>query len=202
MRWVLIRHGQTQGNLEHRYIGCRTDEPLCAAGREALRLRRYPEVSRMFASPMRRCIETAAILYPGMTPELVPDFRECDFGAFEGKNYAELNGRADYQAWIDSGGELPFPGGESRAAFAWRCARAFERLCVQSLQEDCALIVHGGTIMAIMERVAFPRGRYFDYQVKPGEGFLLNPGGTYQKLVSAYRAESNTMQQASKSLLL
>ena len=29
MRWVLIRHGQTQGNLEHRYIGCRTDEPLC-----------------------------------------------------------------------------------------------------------------------------------------------------------------------------
>ena len=85
MRWVLIRHGQTQGNLEHRYIGCRTDEPLCAAGREALRLGRYPAVSRVFASPMRRCIETAAMLYPGILPQPVPGFRECDFGAFEEK---------------------------------------------------------------------------------------------------------------------
>ena len=195
MRWVLIRHGQTQGNLEHRYIGCRTDETLCAAGREALRLHRYPAVSRVFASPMRRCVETAAILYPGIRPEIVPDFRECDFGVFEGKNYAELSGRSDYQAWIDSGGELLFPGGESRAAFAARCVRAFERLPAQDFREDCALIVHGGTIMAIMERAAVPKGRYFDYQVKPGEGYLLNPDGTYQKLMNDHRMELKTMQQ-------
>ena len=182
MRWVLIRHGQTQGNLEHRYIGCRTDEPLCAAGRETLRLRRYPEVSRVFASPMRRCVETAAILYPGIRLEIVPDLRECDFGAFEGKNYAELSCRADYQAWIDSGGAMPFPGGESRAAFSARCVRAFERLRAQAFQEDCALIVHGGTIMAIMERYALPKGGYFGYQVGNGEGFVLNPDGTYEKL--------------------
>ena len=61
MRWVLIRHGQTQGNLERRYIGCRTDEPLCAAGREALRVCRYPAVSRVFASPMRRCVVCSAL---------------------------------------------------------------------------------------------------------------------------------------------
>ena len=181
MRWVLIRHGQTQGNLEHRYIGCRTDEPLCAAGREALRLGRYPPASRVFASTMRRCIETAAILYPGIQAELVPDFRECDFGAFEGKHYTELSGRSDYQAWIKSGGALPFPGGESRAAFAARCVRAFERLRAQDFREDCALIVHGGTIMAIMEQ-AVPEGRYFDYQVGNGEGFVLSPDGTHERL--------------------
>ena len=182
MRWVLIRHGQTQGNLEHRYIGCRTDDPLCAAGREALRLGRYPPASRVFASTMRRCIETAAILYPGIQAELVPDFRECDFGAFEGKHYTELSGRSDYQAWIKSGGALPFPGGESRDAFAARCVRAFEHLRDQAFQEDCALIVHGGTIMAIMERFALPRRGYFDYQVSNGEGFVLNPDGTHEKL--------------------
>ena len=182
MKWVLIRHGQTQGNLEHRYIGCRSDEPLCAAGREALRICRYPAVSCVFASPMRRCVETAAILYPGIRPEIVPDFRECDFGAFEGKSYAELSGRADYQAWIDSGGALPFPGGESREAFASRCVRTFERLRAQDFREDCALIVHGGTIMAIMERIALPKGGYYDYQVSNGEGFVLNPDGTYETL--------------------
>ena len=182
MRWVLIRHGKTQGNLERRYIGGRTDEPLCEAGRAALRLRRYPAVSRVFASPMRRCIETAAILYPGILPEIVPDFRECDFGAFEGKSYVELSGRTDYQAWIDSGGARPFPGGESRAAFAARCVRAFERLRAQDVREDCALIVHGGTIMAIMERYALPKGGYYDYQVGNGEGFVLSPDGTHERL--------------------
>ncbi len=183
MSVVLIRHGQTQGNLEHRYIGCRTDEGLCGAGVAALRAKEYPPVKRVFASPMKRCLETAAILYPGIDPEIVPDFRECDFGAFEGMNYAELNGRADYQAWIDSGGELPFPGGESRASFAERCAGAFESLMPRLWEADCALIVHGGTIMAIMEKNARPRAGYFDFQRPCGAGYILEASGAYRLLL-------------------
>lgn len=180
MKWVLIRHGQTQGNLEHRYIGCRTDEPLCEAGVTALLRCTRPAVGKVFASPMRRCLETAALLYPGVPVEVIDDFQECDFGEFENKNYAELNGRADYQAWIDSGGEMPFPGGESRAAFAQRCVAAFEKICQQ--QVDCALIAHGGTLMAIMERFAHPKGGYYDFQVKNAEGFILYDDGSYQPL--------------------
>lgn len=66
MKWVLIRHGQTQGNTEHRYIGCGTNEPLCAQGVEMLKCRAYPNVQRVFASPMLRCRETAAMLYPNI----------------------------------------------------------------------------------------------------------------------------------------
>ena len=101
MRWILIRHGKTKGNLEGRYIGCRSDEPLCPEGTEELEQGMYPAVSRVYTSPMRRCLETAELLYPGVPTEIIPEFRECDFGEFEGKNYAELNGRADYQAWMD-----------------------------------------------------------------------------------------------------
>ena len=68
------------------------------------------------------------------------------------------------------------------ASFAARCVRAFEHLRDQAFQEDCALIVHGGTIMAIMERFALPRRGYFDYQVSNGEGFVLNLDGTHEKL--------------------
>ena len=67
------------------------------------------------------------------------------------------------------------------ASFAARCVRAFERLRAQDFREDCALIVHGGTIMAIMEQ-AVPEGRYFDYQVGNGEGFVLSPDGTHERL--------------------
>ena len=37
MSWILIRHGMTKGNLEKRYVGCRTDEPLCPGGIASLR---------------------------------------------------------------------------------------------------------------------------------------------------------------------
>ena len=180
MKWILIRHGQTQGNQEHRYIGCRTDESLCAEGVAALQGKAYPSATMVFASPMKRCLETAALLYPGIPVEVVEDFRECDFGDFENKNYTGLNGNADYQAWIDSGGELPFPHGESRAQFAARCVAAFESIREQA--DDCAIVAHGGTIMAIMERFAMPHGTYFDYQLGNGCGFVLEENGHYTSI--------------------
>lgn len=171
----LIRHGKTKGNLEHRYIG-RTDESLCEKGKEELLRRRAPEVQRVYASPMRRCIQTAEILYPAREFLKVEDFRECDFGRFEGKNYQELSKDPGYQAWIDSGGSLAFPGGESPADFRRRCVHGFERVldgCRKDGVQTVALIVHGGTIMSIMEAYARPRGTYYDYQVGNGEGYEL-----------------------------
>lgn len=182
MKWILIRHGQTQGNLEHRYIGCRTDEPLCPEGIAALQEKSYPPAAKVYVSPLMRCLETASLLYPGVPTEIVEDFRECDFGDWENKNYAELNGSADYQAWIDSEGEIPFPGGESRAEFAARCVRAFDELLTRNLQEDCAIIAHGGTIMAIMERYAKPKGNYYDFQARNGNGYILSEDSRYTVL--------------------
>ncbi len=179
MTALLIRHGLTRGNLEGRYIGSATDEPLCEAGIRALRSRKFPPVSRVFVSPMRRCLQTAEILYPNHTPVIVDDLRECAFGAFENRSYEELNGNPDYQRFIDSGGETAFPGGECRADFAARCVRAFDAArAACDDDETAAFIVHGGTIMAIMERYAQPRGSYFSFQIKAGEGFMLKSDGT------------------------
>ena len=131
MKINLIRHGQTAGNLESRYIGT-TDEPLCSAGMEALRRRRYPAHGVLICSPMKRCIQTAQAIYPGVKPTIMHELRECDFGAFEGKNYLELNGDPDYQRWIDSGGNLPFPGGESPEDFRARCCAGFARAVAEN----------------------------------------------------------------------
>ena len=75
---------------------------------------------------------------------------------------------------------MSFPGGESRASFSERCVAAFER--IRSQQENCAVIAHGGTLMAVMEKYAKPAGSYYDYQVRNGEGFLLNEDGSWQKI--------------------
>lgn len=164
MTVYLIRHGLTVGNQKRRYIG-KTDEPLCAGGIAALREISAPVCDHLIASPMRRCAETAAILYPEQKPVLCRDLRECDFGRFEGKNYQELSGDSDYQAWVDSGGTAPFPDGESPAAFKLRCAAAF-RLLMVGMDGISAFVVHGGTIMAICE--AFHGGDYYSYHIPNG----------------------------------
>ena len=180
MKYILIRHGKTQGNLERRYIGCRTDEELCEEGIKHLKAQRYPAADAVFASPLKRCIQTANIICPGKTVRIVHDFRECDFGDFEGRNYEDLQHEPAYRAWLDSGGALPFPGGESRTQFSQRCVKAFEACTAGLADGTYAFVVHGGTIMAIMEH--FTTGGYYDFQVQNGRGFILNMDGSYEVL--------------------
>lgn len=152
----LIRHGKVKGNLEKRFVGT-TDEELTAEGagyiKECHDSGRYSSVDYLYVSPMKRCRQTAQIIYPDIDQLVIDGFREMDFGEFEEKNYEELNGNKAYQDWIDSNGELPFPGGEGREEFSKRVMEGFDKL-VDDLRrrlEDTAiaLVVHGGTIMAL-----------------------------------------------------
>lgn len=181
MKLVLIRHGETASNKERRYLG-RTEESLSAEGAEQLEknkaLKRYPAVDLLFSSPMKRCVETAAILYPTVRPVTVSQWREIDFGVFEGKNYEELKQDIRYIRWMDSNGTLPFPEGESREAFLTRCEEGFEVMInylgeaekkAGKKPETVGIIVHGGTIMALLGRFC---GGYFEYQVPNGNGYV------------------------------
>lgn len=192
----MIRHGMTAGNRQQRYVGT-TDELLCEEGRQQIILKRqliksYQNIQNVYVSPMLRCRETAEILFPAVSQITEAGFRECSFGEFEYRNYQELNGHPDYQAWIDSGGTIGFPGGEDQKAFCDRVQTAFEA-CIrddvmpkarnwgqtyagQNAAEKeftTAMVVHGGTIMAILSKWALPHQDYFYWQVKNGCGYLV-----------------------------
>ena len=170
MTVYLIRHGATAGNRERRYIGS-TDEPLSPEGAAALAGHIYPAADVLYVSPMRRCLETAALIYPDLTPVAVNDLRECDFGRYEGKNYAELTADAPSLRWVESGGALPFPDGEDTAAFKARTTAAFASCVARHGEtERLAFVVHGGTIMSILEKWE-ARHSYFDWQCKNGAGY-------------------------------
>ncbi len=179
---TLIRHGATFSNQEGRYLG-KADVSLSPDGIRVLKKnvadRTYPVVDILFSGPMKRCLETAQILYPEQAPILIPEWTEMDFGAFDGHNYKELSGNPDYQRWIDSGGTLPFPEGESREEFIRRSVAGCEKM-LQCLKNGCkkatgfesqniSAVVHGGTIMALLSH--FLGGEYFDYQMKCGQGY-------------------------------
>ena len=170
----LIRHGMTEGNLKGRYIG-RTDEHLCQEGKKALSELSYPVPDGLFISPMIRCRETAEILFPRKKFRIMDQLSETDFGDFENKNYRELAGNPDYQAWIDSGGNLPFPGGESREAFRERTLEGFQKviaICSGENLQSAVLIVHGGTIMTLMEAWGRPERDFYSWHVKNGHCYV------------------------------
>ncbi|MCI5621593.1 MAG: histidine phosphatase family protein [Lachnospiraceae bacterium] len=182
---TLIRHGATIGNAQRRYIG-KTEEQLSLEGLEGIRKRIeqgvYPKADILFVSPMLRCRQTAELIYPGMQMYPIPQWREMDFGQFEGKNYQELNGNPLYQSWIDSGGTISLPGGESREEFCNRVRQGMEQameiIRKQSRQKrvlSVAGVVHGGTIMALLS--SYCGGDYYDYQCSNGAGFMMRLQG-------------------------
>ncbi|MBE6023715.1 MAG: histidine phosphatase family protein [Cellulosilyticum sp.] len=175
---TLIRHGATDSNKAHRYLG-QTEEGLSMEGVEELQYERqrgtYPNNKIIFSSPMLRCIQTVSVIYPEQHFIVIPQWREIDFGRFEGKHYKELEVDIEYQVWLDSNGTLPFPGGESREAFIERTNSGFDKVLfyltehVKDHKYNISAIVHGGTIMALLS--TWEQGAYFDYQVKNAKGF-------------------------------
>lgn len=173
MKIYLIRHGMTLGNQEKRYVGS-TDESISLDTLKLLSKKEVPMVSAIYVSPMKRCKETAQAIWPGAVMQIEEGLRECNFGEFEYKNYLELTNHAAYQLWIDSNGIIGFPGGESRFAFQDRCKKAFEQVMKDAFAKECdsiALVIHGGTIMAILDAYSCPHQEYYTWQVANGEGF-------------------------------
>ncbi len=174
LKIILLRHFPTSGNLLKRYIGV-TDEGLCPEEIPDLDQVKFPPAEAVFVSPLTRCRETARLVYPELIPVVCEDFRECDFGEFENKNYMELDGNEKYQEWVDSGGTLPFPGGEAVWDFKKRCTGEFQRVISHSLiagYQAVALVVHGGTIMSILEQYADPKQDYYYWHTENGNGYV------------------------------
>lgn len=189
MEVIFIRHLPTPGNEKKQYIG-RTDEVLSSGAVTSFHKKRemylksqkegkyppfYPPAEMIVASPMKRCVQTAELIYPGQKIVTEPELRECDFGRFEGKTYEELKDDPAYIAWLESGGVLAFPEGEDQEAFRSRCVEGVCRWLKKGAAEkkrSIAFVVHGGTIMAALHRLAEGEHSFYDWQTGNGRGFL------------------------------
>ncbi len=159
----LIRHGTTAGNAARRYVG-RSDEPLCPEGRAAAeRHEKDPLLDRVYVSPLLRARETAAILFPNAKQTVVEDFKEMDFGAFEGRSADEMEHDPAYRAWVDDLCRGACPGGESQAEFHARVLHAFTETA-RGAGEDMTVVSHGGVIMSILYQLAEPKREFYEWQ--------------------------------------
>lgn len=95
---ILIRHGQSQWNLENRFTGW-VDVPLTDAGRQEARLGaellRDLTIDRAFTSVLQRAQETLQIVLetigqPGVPVEADRALNERHYGALQGLNKADM----------------------------------------------------------------------------------------------------------------
>lgn len=144
----LVRHGQTDWNLEKRLQGA-TDNPLNDTGRaQAAELaQRLAGVrfTHVYSSGLRRARDTAAALAPPAAVTPLPALNERSFGRFEGifedqrsgDDFVEFGRRA---AQLDDG----LDGGESLGSQAARVRRAVQEITARHGSGSVAIVAHGG----------------------------------------------------------
>ena len=175
----LIRHGATDANYRGQYIGSKTDLPLAPEGFNELRLLKddieYPDIDVLYSSPMLRCRQTAALLYPDMDVIPVPNLTEYDFGDFEGKTASELETNPAFIDWA-SGKTSTTPNGEDNSDFIKRLCLGLNQIVLDMIEKGhthASVIMHGGAIMMLLAAAAVPRRRPVEWISDCGRGYSL-----------------------------
>ena len=186
-----IRHSITEGNIKDWYYGA-LDVPLLPAGIEKLENLRdeglypSPEDADRYTSGMKRTEQTLEVIYGNLPHTIIDEFREYNFGIFEGKTYEELLEVPEFPLFHhDTTDHYVIPQGESREMFrtrvllGWQKLLGFHRLKELShrhsgLPAVSIVICHGGVIDRIMHAI-FGKKEDLRYQWTPetGHGYMI-----------------------------
>lgn len=174
-----IRHGAINPTLRGRYIGV-TDVPLSDKGKIEIRkldaTMAYPYAKVVFTSPLKRCTQTARIIYPDIEPLVIDHLSECHFGEWENKSAAELAGDETFKKWLAGDPSVKPPRGESNADFTRRICLVFESIVdglIKTGTTDAAIITHGGVMTTLLSVYGIPQAKPFDWVCDNGYGYSL-----------------------------
>ncbi len=158
MEIYLVRHGSTPLNEKGVYFGW-LDPALSEKGRaqaaDLAHLIGKMSFDKVYASPLKRCLETAEASLQVGQAEMVIDERlkEINFGEWEGMDYREIE-QADPQGWqayMQDWQHFQIPGGESFEAFYGR-VRAFaeEIMAGEAPDRQILIVAHQGVLRIIL----------------------------------------------------
>ncbi|MBA2247620.1 MAG: histidine phosphatase family protein [Chloroflexia bacterium] len=164
MKLILIRHGQTLGNVDARIQG--HDDPLTDLGLQQARitaklLGTRGDITHLYASPLDRAFETARIIGAalGLEPVPVAGLAEVNAGDATGMLWTDWTERFPEQAAIirSQGRSLHhrWVGGESGQEVADRVLAAYDEIVTRHQGGDdvVAAVSHGGPLAWISARL-------------------------------------------------
>ncbi len=156
-RLFLVRHGATTLSAEDRFAGA-TDVDLSDEGRRqasglAERLADKP-ISAVFASPMKRTMETASIIAAphSLTLQVRDGLREISHGRWEGMTRKEVEDShsVEYREWETDPFTFAPLGGESGVNVLARALPVVRELVATHRDETVLVVSHKATIRLIL----------------------------------------------------
>lgn len=159
-RLILVRHGESTWNQEHRIQG-QLDPPLSEEGQRqaahvAERLAHH-KFAGFYTSDLARATQTAAAVARrvGMEPVLDEGLREIFLGEWEGLHTAELAERFPeaWKSWTTEPAWDLVPGGEGGTEFETRVNATLDRILGRHPHGDVLVVTHGGVIQVALHRV-------------------------------------------------
>ena len=172
---MLVRHGQSTWNREHRIQG-QLDPPLSPEGLRQAELLGARLAGRKFAgfyaSDLKRAFETAqaiGALAAGVQPEAMTSLREIYLGEWEGLRTEEIEQRFPeaWAAWVEEPDWDVVPGGEGAASFETRVTSALDEIFRRHLHGDVLVVTHGGVIqVALHSVVGKPSRGLFPFKIQ------------------------------------
>lgn len=172
---LVIRHGETAWNAEHRIQG-HLDVPLSPTGvRQAARLAARlanERVHAVYSSELARAWLTAVPLAEQLGLDLIrePRLRERSFGIFEGLTLDEIAAQQPeaFRRWRARDPEWAMDGGETGQDLIDRVLGAMHDIAGRHRGQTVALVTHGGVL-----DVAYRAARALDWDA-PREHQMLN----------------------------
>lgn len=184
-RLVLLRHGESQWNLENRFTGW-VDVPLSPRGiqeaKDAGEKLCSFKFDRAFTSVLTRAIETLRLVLETISQTAIPTekdkaLNERMYGELQGLNKDETvkkYGEAQVKIWRRSYDVRP-PGGESLKDTAERVLPYYEQTIKPYLLKGEAILVaaHGNSLRAlIMELEQLSREQVLELNIPTGAPLL------------------------------
>lgn len=156
LRLILIRHAQTDHNLQRRYCGS-NDPALNSNGVQQARMLRErlkkEKVDQVYASSQKRAWQTAEIIFPDRRIEKRAGLREMNFGIFEGMTYEQIMAKYAkiYSEWIGNPFQISIPKVEHLDSLFERVRKEMDFILMRSRKDETiALIAHGGPNRVIL----------------------------------------------------
>ncbi len=155
-RFILVRHGQSEGNLRDEFLG-HTDLPLTELGhRQAECTAKYLdgyEIDVLYASDLKRAYQTAEHIAEHKQLSIIADteLREIYAGKWEGLPFNTIyeQYRADFDMWLHDMGKARCTDGESVAELYKRVTGEVERLAKISDGQTVCIASHATPIKCV-----------------------------------------------------
>jgi probable phosphomutase (TIGR03848 family) len=156
---VLVRHGATDQTGKRLY-GRKPGIHLSQLGREqaaevARRLSVLP-IEAVYASPLERCLETAAPIADALGLQVRPEpgLLETDIGAWTGRTFGQVRRARLWRRILAVPSSERFPEGESLAEVQGRAVAAVETIGGRHARRPAVLVSHGDPIRLVLAHYA------------------------------------------------